>query len=68
MSRTPLSRSRRISQEGAHQRAGALASAHTRRLGPLQEGCGMASVRRALTEHGQWDPALLVRGASVRHT
>jgi hypothetical protein len=68
MSRTPLSRSRRIGQEGAHQRSGVLASAHARRLGPLQEGRGMAAVRRALTEHGQRDPALLVRGASVRHT
>ena len=68
MSRTPLSRSRRSSQEGAHQRSGVLAAAHARRLGPLQEERGMASVRRALTEHEQRDPALLVRGASVRHT
>jgi len=68
MTRTPLSRSRRISQEGAHQRSGVRASAHARRLGPWQEGRGMAAGRRAMTERWQRDPALLVRGASVRHT
>ena len=67
MSRMPVSRSRRSSQEGAHQRSGVLAAVPARRLGPWQEGCGMASVRRALTDHGPRDPALLVRGASVRH-
>jgi hypothetical protein len=68
MAHTPLSRSRRISQEGAQQRSGVLASAPARRLGPWQEGLGMAAVRRALMERRQRDPALLVRGASVRHT
>jgi hypothetical protein len=68
MLRTPLSRSRRISQEGAHQRSGVLAAAHARRLGPWQEGRRMAAVRRAMPERRQQDPALLVRGASVRHT
>jgi hypothetical protein len=68
MPRTPLSGSRRISQEGAPQRSGVLASAPARRLEPLQEGRGMASVRRAMTERWHWDTVLLVRGASVRHT
>ena len=43
MSRTPLSRSRRISQERVHQRSGVLASAHARRLAPGQEGRRMAA-------------------------
>jgi hypothetical protein len=54
--------------EGEQQRSGVQASAHARRLGPLQEGRRIAAVRRAMTEHRQRDTALLVRGASVRHT
>jgi hypothetical protein len=54
--------------EGAQQRSGVLAAAYARRLGPWQEGHRMATVRRALLERQQRDAALLVRGASVRHT
>jgi hypothetical protein len=63
-----LSRSRRISQEGTHQRSGVLAAAPARRLGPWQEGRRMAAVCRAMPERRQWNTALLVRGASLRHT
>ena len=54
--------------EGAHQRSGVLAAAHARSLEPWQKGRRMATVRRAMPERRQPAPALLVRGASVRHT
>ena len=53
--------------EGEHQRSGVLASAHARRLRPLQEGRGIAAVHRAVTERWQRDTAMLVRGAAVRN-
>ena len=68
MSRTPMYRFATDQPEGEHQRSGVLASAHARRLVPWQKGRGMAAVRRAMTERWQRDTALLVRGASVRHT
>jgi hypothetical protein len=54
--------------EGEHQRSGVLAAAHARRLRPRQKRSGMVAVRRVMTERWRQDPALLVRGASVRHT
>ena len=54
-------------REGEH-RSGVLVSAHARRPGPRQKGRWIAAVCRAMTERWQRDTALLVRGASVRHT
>jgi hypothetical protein len=54
--------------EGAHPYSGVLAVAYVQGLEPWQEGRRMAAGRRTLPARRQRDPALLVRGASVRHT